>query len=128
MIRPPIGTRYRITLADGASGGVTVVPTAKTVPVDEVNVMRDGDGSIVTVRVQRLGTPEVVATVAATLRTAAEWFSGDDRDTLREVADQVERDWDDICPVCEEVDCDEGCPLEDLRGAVARGELRRCEP
>ncbi|WP_030757254.1 hypothetical protein [Streptomyces sp. NRRL F-5135] len=62
--------------------------------------------------------PEVV-TAAATLRTAAEWFSGDDRDTMREVADQAERDRDGICcPVCEEVDCDEGCPLEHVRAAL----------
>lgn len=128
MIRPPIGTRYRIAWGDGSSSGVTVTPTGKTVPTDEVNVMRDGDGSIVTVSVGRLGTPEVVTTVAATLRTAAEWFSGDDRDTLRQVADQAERAWDDICPVCEEVDCDDDCPLEGLRAAVARGELRRYGP
>ena len=123
--RPPIGTRYRITWGDGTSSGVTVVPTGKTVPAGEVNVMRDGDGSIVTVSVDRLGNPETVTIVAATLRIAAEWFSGDDRDTMREVADQTERAWDDICPVCEEVDCDDDCPLENLRAAVARGELRR---
>ncbi|MWA08768.1 hypothetical protein [Streptomyces sp. BA2] len=123
--RPPIGTRYRINWADGVSGGVTVVPTGGTVPDDEVNVMHDGDGSIVTVGVGRLGNPETVTIVAATLRTAAEWFSGDDRDTMREVADQTEANWDSICPVCEEVDCDEDCPLEHLRAAVARGELRR---
>ncbi|MCX5598425.1 hypothetical protein OOK29_09770 [Streptomyces phaeochromogenes] len=124
-IRPPIGTRYRITWSGGTSSGVTVVPTGKSVPATEVNVMRDGDGGTVTVNVDRLGNPETVTVVAATLRTAAEWFSGDDRDTMREVADQTERAWDDICPVCEEVDCDDDCPLEDLRAAVARGELRR---
>ncbi|MDQ0809835.1 hypothetical protein QFZ63_001549 [Streptomyces sp. B3I7] len=123
--RPPVGTRYRITWGDGTSTGATVVPTSKDVPDNEVNVMRDGSGSIVTVDIHQLGVPETVAIVAATLRTAAEWFSGDDRDTMREVADQTEQTWDDICPVCEEVDCDQGCPLEDLRAAVARGEIRR---
>lgn len=62
--------------------------------------------------------PEVVTTAAA-LRTAAEWFSGDDRDTMRGVADDTERAWDGACcPVCEEVTCDEGCPLEHVRAAL----------
>ena len=63
--------------------------------------------------------PLEVTTVAATLRTAAEWFSGDDRDMMREVADDAERAWDSACcPVCEEVTCDEGCPLEHVRAAL----------
>lgn len=55
-IRPPIGTRCLIAWADGARSGVTVAPTGKAVPADQVNVMRDGDGSIVTVNIGQLGT------------------------------------------------------------------------
>lgn len=127
--RPPIGTRYLIAWADGTHSGVTVVPTGKAVSDGEVHIMRDGDGSIVTVNVDRLGLPEVAATVAATLRNAAEWFSGDARDTMREAADGVGSNWDDACcPVCEEVTCDKGCPLEGLRAGLAAEAEKRHKP
>jgi hypothetical protein len=66
--RPPIGRRFLITWGDGRRGGATVVPTGKTVPKDEVNVMRDGDGSIVTIDVGRLTDPEADALMAALQR------------------------------------------------------------
>lgn len=72
--------------------------------------------------------PPEVATVAATLRTAAEWFSGEQRDMLREAADGTERAWDSFCcPVCEEVTCDEGCPLEHVRARLEEEERREHE-
>jgi hypothetical protein len=64
----------------------------------------------------------VVATVIATLRYAAEWLNDDDRNLLSETADQVAAEDPRealCCPVCEEVECDEGCPLAGVRRAVA---------
>lgn len=70
-------------------------------------------------------TPERAAIVATikTLRFAATWLNDDDRDTLRQAAEQVELvadGGDDLsgevcCPVCEEVACDDDCPLDGLR-------------
>lgn len=66
----------------------------------------------------------VRATVSATLRTVAEWGlafqSTPDRparDELRDIAEQVDRLERDeaCCPVCEEVTCDEDCPLAGIR-------------
>jgi hypothetical protein len=66
----------------------------------------------------------VRATVSATLQTVAEWglaFQSTPerpaRDELRDIAEQVDRlERDEVCcPLCEEVDCDEGCPLTPLR-------------
>lgn len=62
--------------------------------------------------------------VAATLRTVAEWGlsfeEGLARDELRDIADQVAlvEPGDMCCPVCEEVECDEGCPLAEYRAGV----------
>lgn len=128
--RPPIGTRFSLTQSDGKTQGVTVVPTGRVVPDDQVNVMRDGTGSILTVPVDSLpAAPEVVRTVAATLRIVMEWYSGEQRDMLREAADEVEQNWDTggTCPVCEEMTCDEGCPLEHLRGAIEAEDERAHE-
>jgi hypothetical protein len=64
-------------------------------------------------------TPPEIATVVATLRTVAGWMPEDQRQTLYEVADQTEATWDDLCcPVCEEVTCDDGCPLQHVRAAL----------
>lgn len=67
----------------------------------------------------------VRAAVAATLRTVAEWgltFIGSDgdrsaRDDLHGIAEQVEMlsRHELCCPVCEEVTCDESCPLVGCR-------------
>jgi hypothetical protein len=59
-----------------------------------------------------------VVTVTATLRMLAGYVPlGPDE--LSSLADDVERDWDGVCcPVCEEVTCDEGCPLEDVRAKL----------
>lgn len=68
--------------------------------------------------------PIVAATVAA-LRGAASWL-GDDEDMrmLRDAAEAIcaEADsgqlfdgTDGCCPFCEEVTCDDGCPLQPLR-------------
>jgi hypothetical protein len=125
--RPPIGTRYTLAMADTSTHGVTVVPTGEMFPDDQVNVMHDGSGTVLTVPVDSLSTlPDIVRTVAATLRIAMEWYSGEQRDMLLEAADAVERNWDDggTCPLCEEETCDEGCPLEPLRKAIESEYLR----
>jgi len=125
--RPPVGTRYTLTRADRSTHGVTVVPTGKGVPPGQVDVMHDGTGGILTVLVGSLpAVPDVVMTVAATLRIVMEWYSGEQRDMLLEAADAVERNWDSggTCPLCEEEDCDEGCPLEPLRKAIEAEHLR----
>jgi hypothetical protein len=64
----------------------------------------------------------VVAAVAATLRHVAEWGlafdNGPARSELMDLARQVEalEQADDFCcPVCEEVVCDDGCPLAEVR-------------
>lgn len=63
---------------------------------------------------------EIIRTAtAATLRQVAGWVSDDSlRDSIYDAAELVERsgpeDWD-CCPVCEEVECDDGCPLEPIR-------------
>lgn len=67
--------------------------------------------------------PPEVAAVAATLRTVAGWVSEDDRDMFYAAAKQTEHDWDGpCCPVCEEVMCDDGCPLERVRLARRSGD------
>lgn len=73
-----------------------------------------------------MGDP-VIAAVAATLREVAEWGLSFDngpaesRDVLMDIARRVEllNIADDFCcPVCEEVTCDEGCPLEQVRARL----------
>lgn len=60
-------------------------------------------------------TPPEVLLVANTLRVVAFWPDVD-KDELLSVADQVELDWDGICcRLCEEVLCDESCPLWSVR-------------
>jgi hypothetical protein len=64
------------------------------------------------------------ATVVSTLRWAAEFVSYRDAQTatdLTDAADQLEHalkfpdGLDMCCPVCEEMRCDEGCPVLPLR-------------
>lgn len=69
---------------------------------------------------------EVINAVAATFREIAEWGlaydTGPARDDMLEIARKVDllKDEDDFCcPVCEEVTCDEGCPLEAVRQRLA---------
>lgn len=59
--------------------------------------------------------------VAATLRTVAEQVAGDDdRTSLLETAERVEHgEYDAVCPLCQEVTCDTGCPLAETRTARA---------
>lgn len=60
--------------------------------------------------------PSEVDTVAATLRTAAEWLPSRWRTMLRSEADRVNVDWnDDFCPLCDEVLCVNSCPLGHVR-------------
>lgn len=60
--RPPIGTKATFTGASGTTHEVTVVPTGRKVPADEVNVMRHETGGIVTLHISQLviedGEPE----------------------------------------------------------------------
>jgi hypothetical protein len=64
----------------------------------------------------------ILTTTARALRCAASWLSNDgDRATVNEVAQSVEtaeatdESLGDICPVCQEVLCDDDCPLEPVR-------------
>lgn len=58
-------------------------------------------------------TSDTVQTVLATLRTVTEQLRDDrDRAALTETADRIEQGLDDACcPLCQEVTCDDGCPL-----------------
>lgn len=66
---------------------------------------------------------DTVETVVATLRLVAEQVRDDrDRAALTEAAEQIEHGLDDACcPLCEEVTCDDGCPLRAAR-AIAMQE------
>lgn len=66
-------------------------------------------------------TPPEVSLVAAALRKAAEQLRCDaDRDELQRTGDQVEADWDGMCcPLCQEVTCDDDCPLAKARASLA---------
>jgi len=63
----------------------------------------------------------VVAVVAATLRKVSEQQQCEaDQRELALVAEQVEGDWDEACcPLCQEVTCDEDCPLWSVRQSLA---------
>lgn len=68
---------------------------------------------------QVVSVPFRALTVARTLRQVAGWAE-DSRtpEELRELADQVEsEDYSRAacCPMCQEVECDEGCSLEGMR-------------
>lgn len=56
---------------------------------------------------------DTVSTVASTLRVVAEQVrNAEDRSQLLNTADEVEASWDgDCCPLCQEVTCDDSCPL-----------------
>ena len=57
-------------------------------------------------------------TITRTLRTVSEWLTNEgDKIMLLEVAANVESSTDMswVCPVCEEIVCDDGCPLEEVR-------------
>lgn len=55
----------------------------------------------------------IKAATAATLRHIAPWIGSATPETLYGIAEGVDvLEADDLCcPVCEEVDCDESCPL-----------------
>ncbi|GAA0528671.1 hypothetical protein GCM10010172_06590 [Paractinoplanes ferrugineus] len=66
----------------------------------------------------------ILNTVAATLRQLAGWGlafdNGPASGELIQIAQQVEgltAAQDMCCPMCEEVDCDEDCPLAPVRAA-----------
>lgn len=64
-------------------------------------------------------TPQEI--VAATLRTASGWMGDDgDRIVLIETAANVMNSKDPswTCPVCDEIICDDGCPLAEVRAAL----------
>lgn len=63
-------------------------------------------------------TDTVVKTTAATIRYLAGWFDTEkERAHLLEIALEVEatEGHEACCPVCQEVTCDRGCPLEPFR-------------
>lgn len=70
------------------------------------------------------------APIVQTLRFLAGGWIRDDaghdnQQWLTDVADQIERDPDpanwDCCPICEEVTCDNGCPLSEVRATTEKG-------
>lgn len=70
----------------------------------------------------KMADDPIISAVAATLRQVAEWGlsfdNGPARAELLEVAGQVERlaESDGLCcPLCEEVECDDDCPLSAIR-------------
>ena len=64
------------------------------------------------------GAPAILNATAATLRKIADGFEAWTPDDLYQVADEVAAghitDWTS-CPVCEEIECDEDCPLAPIR-------------
>lgn len=58
--------------------------------------------------------------VALTLRMASEWIADEgDRTLLIEAAANVANsDMSWVCPMCEEVACDDHCPLAEIRAAL----------
>jgi hypothetical protein len=70
-----------------------------------------------------VSVPVEAKAAAKALRTAATWLPDEYRDMLREAADGAEKDWDgSCCPVCQEVWCDGGCPLETVRANLMKGQ------
>jgi hypothetical protein len=68
--------------------------------------------------VRSITVTEALSMVSATLRTAAKWIPEEDRPLFYDVAEEVDRGLDAAawcCPVCDEMECDTGCPLEHLR-------------
>jgi len=63
----------------------------------------------------------VQRTVAKTLRTVAGWVDEAHAQDFYYTAREVERErpeWvldDGVCTICQEVECDSGCPYEDIR-------------
>lgn len=98
---------------DGCDQPVTDRPDAGVLPPDLAQAVRTAAITLNTIR-----------TVALTLRQLAGWGVSrlDMTDqAFRDLADQVEAltttDWWS-CPMCEEVVCDGGCPLEYVREAL----------
>jgi hypothetical protein len=62
----------------------------------------------------------IVRATGATFRYLAQWFGDEEqRAALLEMAEAAEHLDDDMtCPVCEEMTCDEGCPLEPVRSRM----------
>lgn len=67
------------------------------------------------------GRGVVTLAVAATYRHLAIWMDAANADEALRVAGMVERyDVTDICcPCCQEIECDDGCPLEPIRTEAA---------
>lgn len=63
---------------------------------------------------------EIIETVVRTLRQVAEWMPMSSEE-LQETADCVERLGADpeCCPMCEEIECDDGCALATIRGSAS---------
>jgi len=63
-------------------------------------------------------TPQKI--VAATLRTASGWIKDEgDRILLIESAAEIaDSDLSWCCPMCDEIACDDGCPLAEVRAAL----------
>jgi len=68
--------------------------------------------------------PIEITLVVKTLRFAARWVGEDAAQVLRQAAEEAEtcRTRYDLigygCPVCQEIDCDAGCPLENVRNVL----------
>lgn len=65
--------------------------------------------------------PFEIKIAARTLRAASYQLQGEPWDEFHKLADQVEKYWDGgCCPICQEVWCDDDCPLAELRAKAMR--------
>lgn len=66
-----------------------------------------------------VGRELVVNAIAQTLETLAMWTDETHRESYRYLARDVRSwepdQWDICCPFCDEIECDEGCPMSELR-------------
>lgn len=65
--------------------------------------------------------PVEARAAAKALRTAACWLPDEHRELLLDAASGAETHWDGACcPICQEVWCDDGCPLEEVRAEMMK--------
>lgn len=68
-----------------------------------------------------VAVPVEARAAAKALRTAAYWLPDEQQALLLEAAEGAETHWDGACcPVCQEVWCDDGCPLEEVRAELMK--------
>ena len=83
---------------------------------DAIHEQFNYDPALLAEVLARFESGRTVETVATTFRHIADWFGPEWERKLIETADHVERDpMGSFCPVCQEVICDEDCPLARMR-------------